>query len=73
MNLINVKKGIRLQFINYEYDHFMEVFLRKDRQEPNENGYRILLNGKLVASFETFPPFSSKCKALINEWDLEEY
>ncbi len=73
MELINVKKGKRVQFINHEFDHFMEAFLVKDRKEAWANGFKIILNGKLVHTSQTFKSFKTKCNTLISEWDLEEY
>jgi len=73
MNLLEVKKGKRLQFINHEDDSFLEVFQTTDRREELANGFKIILNGKLIDSFKSFPPFSQKCKELIEEWELEEY
>lgn len=73
MELIKVKQGKRLQFINYEYDHFMEVFMVNDRPENRSNGYKIRLNGELVGDFKTYPLFSKKCKNLIKDYELEEY
>ncbi|WP_161595364.1 hypothetical protein [Maribacter aurantiacus] len=73
MELIKVKQGKRLQFINNEYEHFMEVFQVTDRPEQSENGYKIRLNGELVGDFRTYPPFSKECKTLIKDYKLEEY
>ncbi len=73
MNLIEVKKGNRVQFINHKHDYFMEAFLIVDREEGSANGYKIMLNGKLAGSFKAYQPFSKKCRALITEWQLEEY
>jgi len=73
MTLKEVKNGKRVQFINHESDQFMEAFKVSDRKEEWINGFKIMLNGKLVHTSKTFTPFKTKCDSLILEWELEEY
>ncbi|WP_116772513.1 hypothetical protein [Maribacter litoralis] len=72
MNLTGVKKGKRIQFVNDEHNHFMEVFRVMDRNMEVENGFKIRLNGELIHSYSEFQPFSRKCRDLINEFELDE-
>lgn len=72
MNLTEVKKGKRIQFINDEHNYFMEVFRVIDRNKEIENGFKIRFNGKLIHSYTEFQPFSKKCRNLINEFELNE-